>query len=61
MYCLVSMATSVATVIKVHVIVVTGIEGVCYHYLICKAGQWGCFTLSIFRQSLFINTQLKCH
>ena len=31
----VSMATSVAT----------GVKGVCYHNLVCKADQWDCFTL----------------
>ena len=34
-HCLVSMATSVAT----------GIKGVCYPCLVCKADQCGCFTL----------------
>ena len=46
----VSMATSVAT----------GTKGVCYHCLVCKADQWGCFTL-IFRQALFIKIQMKCY
>ena len=31
----ISMTTSVAT----------GIKGVCYHNLVCKADQWDCFTL----------------
>ena len=28
-----------------HAIVATGIKGVCHHNLVCKADQWGCFTL----------------
>ena len=27
------------------VLIETGIEGVCHHCLVCKADQWGCFTL----------------
>ena len=23
----------------------TGIKGIYHHYLVCKVGQWGCFTL----------------
>lgn len=34
-----------------------------YHslFLVCKAGQCGFFTFLIFRQTLFIKLQTKCH
>lgn len=40
-----SMATSMATGTKVHVIMDSRIKGVCYHNLFSKDDQWDCFTL----------------
>ena len=41
--------------------VASGIKGVCPCWLVCKAGQWGCFHLPMSRQALFIKIQMKCH
>ena len=41
----VSMATSVATGIKVYAIMATEIKDVSSHNLVCKADQWEWFTL----------------
>ena len=40
-----NVCVSVDTGLKAYIIVATGIKGVCYHNLVCKDGQWGCFTL----------------
>ena len=44
-----------------HVIVDTGIKGLCYHCRVCKANEWGSITLRYSGSLYLLKLPLKCY